>query len=711
MRRVVLAACLGLTACGAGARATRESATLTRAEVERSGALSLLVLERPLGETVALSLWMDVGTMDAPNASHALMAGQVLSSRLDLEMRVTADATSFRQLCARAELDACLARFGEVLRARAVSEEEFARGLVALRQRREHGLADARRASLGLAVESVLGHAVRPLGDAEDDVTREGISRFLAAHYGPNRALIVVVGEGDREEMREAAMRLDGPTAEATRAVLDDGGATLHALDESHLPPSWTFAARAESERDARAMADAWIARAGDEEGVAVFPTRLGWVATLSTTSNDPAAVLRMATWMRARDFHAPTPVPSDAWTLSNQHGDAWASRDDRLRTRRVSLAGAGQVDASIAERVDALLGTRTPALARDANQVRVTVDGSVLSVVDALGGETASVELRFAGAASDGPTTGASAIALEALRTRCFEDASVALDGGSLRVVVYAPADALPERAALALDCVAAFAPSPDALDQARRTRIARATIDSERRAVVARLLSPEAPGWIVPEGARTSLSDVPNVDVEARLLAWRTTRDVVIGWPTRVDESEARELALRVIPPRIDAASAVAEVPRTRPIAAEETRVHAEIADAEIIVAVRVDGADQPGAGEGACASLDAWSHARSARPHWRARGEALGWSWCAMALRAWPEGPAPSVDARELHEAMDAAFTRGLQASDLARADIAMAARVMTERAETASGSALTATFRRAIVEPAPPPLRRR
>ena len=711
MRRVVLAACLGLTACGAGTRATREGATSTRTEVEQSGALSLLVLERPMGETVALSLWIDVGTMDAPNASHALIAGQVLSSRLDLEMRVTADATSFRQLCVRAELDTCLARFGEVLRAREVSEEEFAGALIAVRQRREHGLADTQRASLGLAVESLLGRAVRPLGDAADDVTREGVSRFLAAHYGPNRALIVVVGEGDREALREAAMRLDGPSAEATHAALEDGAATLHAFDESHLPPSWTFAARAESEREARAMADAWLARAGDEEGVSVFPTRLGWVATLSTSSNDPEALLRMATWMRARDFRAHTPVPSDAWALSHQHGDAWASRDDRARTLRVSFAGAGQVDPAIAERLDALLGTRTQAVARDANQVRVTVDGSVLSVVDELGGETASVELRFAGAASDGPTTGASAIALEALHARCFEDASAALEGGSLRVVVHAPVDALPERAALALDCVAAFAPSPDVLDQARRARIARATIDSERRAVVARLLSPEAPGWIVPEGARTSLSDVPNVDVEARLLAWRTTRDVVIGWPTQLEESEAQALALQVIPPRMGPATPTLEALRTRPVVAEETRMHAEIADAEIIVAVRVDGADQPGAGEGACASLDAWSHARSARPHWRARGEALGWSWCAMALRAWPEGAAPSVDARELHEAIDAARMRGLQARDLARADVAMAARAMTERMETASDSVLRATFRRAIVEPAPPPLRRR
>lgn len=710
MRRLVLAAtCLGLSACGAGARATRQASTTT--QVEQSGALSLLVLERPLGDTVALSLWIDVGTMDAPNASHALIAAQVLSSRLGLEIRVTSDATSFRQLCARDELDVCLARFGEVLRARAVSEQELAQALIAVRQRREHGLAESRRASLGLALEGVLGRAIHPLGDAEDDVTREGLSRFLAAHYGPDRALVIAVGEGDSDAMREATMRVDGPSAEATREGLEDGAATLHAFDESHLPPSWTFAARAETEREARAMADAWLARAGDEESVSVFPTRLGWVSTLSTSSNEPRALLCMATWMRARDLRVHTPVQSDAWTLSHQHGDAWAARDDRTRTLRVSFAGAGRVDASTAERVDALLAARTPSLARDANLLRVTVDGSALSVVDSLGGETASVELRFAGAASDGPTTGASAIALEALHARCFEDASVTLDGGSLRVLFHAPADALAERAALALDCVAAYAPSPHALDHARRSRIARATIDSERRAVVARLLSPEAPGWIVPEGARTSLSDVPSVDVEARLLAWQTTRDVVIGWPRQLEESEARALALQVIPPRVDPAMPTSEAPRTSPIAAAETRVHAEIADGEIMVAVRVDGADQPGSGEGACASLDAWSHANAARPHWRARGEALGWSWCAIALRAWPEGAAPSVNAQALREAMDAARVRGLQARDLSRADVAMAARVMAERTQTASDSTLNATFRRAIVEPAPPPLRRR
>lgn len=709
MRRLVLAACLGLTACGASTRVTREASTTT--QVEQSGALSLLVLERPLGDTVALSLWIDVGTMDAPNASHALMAAQVLSSRLGLEMRVTPDATSFRQLCVRGELDVCLDRFGEVLRARDVSEEEFAQALIAVRQRREHGLADARRASLGLALEGVLGRAIHPLGDADDEVTREGVTRFLAAHYGPNRALVIAVGEDDRDALRSAAMRLDGPSADATRAALEEGAATLHAFDESHLPPSWSFAVRAETERDARAMAGAWLARGGEEESVSVFPTRLGWVSTLSTSSNEPAALLRMATWMRARDFRVQASVESDAWTLSNQHGDAWAARDDRARTLRVSFAGAGQVDVSIAERVDALLAARTSAVARDENLVRVTLDGSVLSVVDSLGGETASVELRFAGAASDGPTTGASAIALEALRARCFEDASVTLDGGSLRVLFHAALEALAERAALALDCVAAYAPSPDALDHARRSRIAHATIDSERRAVVARLLSPEAPGWILPEGARTSLSDVPNEDVEARLLAWRTSRDVVIGWPTQLEESETRALALQVIPPRMDPAMPTLEAPRTSPAAAEETRVHADIGDAEIIVAVRVDGADQPGSGEGACASLDAWSHANAARPHWRARGEVLGWSWCAIALRAWPEGAAPSVDAGALRAAMDAAHVRGSQARDLARADVAMAARVVVERSRTASDSTLNATFRRAIVEPAQPPLRRR
>ena len=710
MRRAVLAStCLWLGACGASA-GMREGATPTRSQVEQSGALSLLPLERPLGDTVALSLWIDVGTMDAPNASHALVAAQILSSRLGLETRVTSDATSFQQLCTRAELDVCFARFGEILSARTTTEEEFSRASIQIRQRREHGLADSRRASLGLAVEGVLGRAVHPLGDAEDEITRASLAAFLAAHYGPNRALVVAVSEGYRDALRDASMGVSGPRAEATRAEFEDGATTLHAFDESHLPPSWSFAVRGETELDARAIATGWLARA-DAESVATFPTRLGWVTTLSASTNDAATLMHMATWMRARDGRASTSVQSDAWTLSRQHGDAWAARDVAGRARRVSFAGAGQVDVSIAERLDALLAPRTPTVSREANVLRVALDGSELSIVDSLGGDVASAELRFAGAAGDGPTTGASVIAVEAIRARCFGDASVELDGASLRVRVYARPDAIGERAALAIDCIAATAPSGEALDQGRRVRIANATSDSERRAVVARMLSPEAPGWILPEGSRTSLSDVPSAEIEARLLAWRATREVLIGWPSTVSDGDARALALQVLPPRIETPTPVTQASRTSPMPTDELRAHAELPDAEVILAVRVDGADQPGSGEGACSVVDAWSHADAMTPHWRARGEALGWSWCAIALHAAQEGAPPSVDSTRLDEAMRVAQARGFQARDLARADVALAARALAERHISTTEPGLRVSIRRAWVEPAPAPLRRR
>ncbi len=702
---------VSLSACGATSHATPVSQThADEARVEQSGALSLLTLERPMGETIALSLWVDAGTLDGPNASHALIAASIVTARTGLQMRVTPDATSFRQLCTRNELTACVDRFGDALATREVAEEEFAAARAEIRERRERSFAEPARASLGLAVESLLGYAMHPLGDAEDEITRETLSTFLRMHYGPNRALVIAVGAHEHDALREATSRIDGPHAETSRAEREEHAGVLHALEESHLEPSWTFAARGASESDAQAMANAWRGRAGDRAQVSLFPTRLGWVATLTLQGNDPALLSHAATWMRARAGTTRAPQDDDAWSLSHRHGEAWAARPDAT-TGRVAFAGVGAVDVSLSATLDALLAPHAPTLARTDHGVRVELDGGVLHIVDALGGERGAVEVRMEGAATDGPNVGASAIAMEALRSRCFAGAETSLDGAAIRVTVRDDAPALAERAAWIIDCVALARPAMEALDHAQRTRIAHAADDAERRAIVARMLSPQAPGWILPEGSHASLGDTTLEDVNERIQAWSGAFEVRLGWPTQLSDEDALTLAQRILPPRTARADALRAPPTSRPIEANEVRVHADLPAPEVILAVRVDGVDLRGSGAGACVPIQAWTRQHAISPTWQASGEARGWSWCAVALPTWPEGDAPSLDTESLREQMQEASAQTARTHDLMRADVAGAARALWEDGNGALAGPLEVSLRRAFVEPSPPPLRRR
>ena len=700
-----------LSACGATSHATPVSPThADEARVEQSGALRLLTLERPMGETIALSLWVDAGTLDGPNASHALMAASIVAARTGMQMRVTPDATSFRQLCTRNELTVCIDRFGDALATREVSEEEFEAASTEIRERRERSFAEPARASLGLAVESLLGHTMHPLGDAEDEITRETLSAFLRMHYGPNRALVIAVGAHEHDALREATSRVDGPHAETSRAEREERAGVLHALDESHLEPSWTFAARGASESDAQAMVNAWRARAGDRAQVSLFPTRLGWVATLTLPGNDLALLSHAATWMRARGGTTRAPQDDDAWSLSHRHGEGWAARPDAA-TWRVAFAGVGAVDVSLTTTLDGLLAPHAPTLARTDQGVRVELDGGVLHIVDALGGARGAVEVRMDGAATEGPNVGASAIAMEALRSRCFAGAETSLDGTAMRVTVRDEAAALAERAAWIIDCVALARPAMEALDHAQRTRIAHAADDAERRAVVARMLSPQAPGWILPEGSHASLGDTTLEDVNERIRAWSGAFEVRLGWPTQLSDEDALTLAQRILPPRSARADALREPPNSRPIEAAEIRVHADLPAPEVILALRVDGADSQGSGAGACVPILAWTRQHSVSPTWQASGEARGWSWCAIAVPTWPEGDAPSLDTESLRERMQEASADAARARDLTRADVVGAARALWEGANGALAGPLEASLRRAFVEPSPPPLRRR
>ncbi|MBN8612872.1 MAG: hypothetical protein J0L92_19915, partial [Deltaproteobacteria bacterium] len=295
--------------------------------VAQVGGRDLVVFPRPLEGHIALSVWFDAGTLDAPNASVALVAAElVASARDDVHATVSPDGIELRTLCTIAALDPCVHALAAQLAEIDVTEANVAAALSSVVARRERGLGSARREAETLATSAALGIALAPLGDAGDVVTTADVSRFVEAHLGTDRSLWIVIGEVTDDRVARSLADTPRRSASAERATrsIDDQAAAVRS-EERHDRGMWAVARREENEANAMAVARAWSLRSAfvPELEVAAFPTRAGWVALASFAGDD----VDVARWTNVEPWPSQEiEAHGDAWSLAGRVGARWAA-------------------------------------------------------------------------------------------------------------------------------------------------------------------------------------------------------------------------------------------------------------------------------------------------------------------------------------------------------------------------------------------------
>ena len=317
---------------------TSETRTTTpRRSTPRLQVRTLAVEHVPLPSDglVHLSLWIEGGSFDAdPPAAATIAAWSVESTRLSA--RATPDGIELSLRGAVDELDALLAQLAGALAVRELSDarhRELAERLVDSRRR---ALASPTRRADELALRTLLGPAVSPF---EGEPTRADVERFLAASFGPERALLVVIGELDEARLQRAielAFDRAPSAAGLTRGFDTRDASEITTLERGPLS-ALSIAATLPS------IDDAWgLARAlGPEaKGAWVYPHRGGASLILRA---EPTSLPLLAAQARFAVATSRTPPDApDVATLAEHRGLAWLAErhDEAPLSRRVAIGG-----------------------------------------------------------------------------------------------------------------------------------------------------------------------------------------------------------------------------------------------------------------------------------------------------------------------------------------------------------------------------------
>ncbi len=620
-RRLLSAAvAIALAGCG-GPRAALVSGTGAREVApERVGERALLVVERPMDGHVAVVVFLDAGYLDG--AGTALVAAEIVSSSThDLDAAVLPDGIRFRRMCHAEALDECVREIEAALGSRSFSEQALGAALRTVAARRERGSGSSRREAETLAASAALGLELAPLGDAEETVTREDVTRFLDEHFGAERSLWIAVGDVRAERVQAALAGTPSRTARASRRARRPDEAASRVRSAEHPEPGhWAIARRVATQEEAMALANAWRARRSLATGVEVsaFPTRAGWVALVSFARRDAHEVSR---WVHVEpEPSAHEMADETAWDLADRLGARWISGELASVDARTSLALVGRDAEADAQTIDLEDGPSPWA-----STLVPVQDASELAMAWAL-----------PGAAEDGPSAlGATRIAAEILARRCTNEASIRVDGDAVVVVT---SDA-PQRARAAAsrwrDCVALSEPSPAEIEATRRVLVARATLDDDRLAAAARALTPRAPGLVASEGSRQSLSDVPTEDVLARWRSWRDAGRWGLAGAVEGSRSEP-------------APDAVADV--------EGTEVHLRVAvdRPELVIIEAVPGCGDVSYGAALERAWAGLARGRGLEIAWTRSGASRQLAWGAISVR----GDAAALEAVRSEELSDEA-----------------------------------------------------
>lgn len=695
VRHVALAlAAMATSACAARTHTARP--TLPDI-VERPGGPDLAVLARSTN-AVRLSLWVDAGSRDADPPQVATLAAWTAAEAAGPEVTawVTPDATEFSTPCTRAELPVCAARLARGLAQRQVDAEAFQRARLRLEAGRRLAIArDPGRAVDRLALAALLGDAAArgfvPLGDAADDATAttDLVAAFLAAHFGPTRALVVAAGDVDLPLVEDAVRRgfAGLPAARAARSARASdalaGGVRVDADDENYV----AVALSAKDESAALAAVTALGRVLGRPPTSApvrahVFVVRGGALAVARVARDvDPArvdAVVAEAVRQHTeaidatREPNAPSPraTDGDLRALSRRAALAWSARDEPTLAPAIGIGVLVAADrdsgASGARDATALREQTTQRLEsiwRDATeqthsepQTQIGDARAMLRLPNGARVETAwrtgssvAIAVRLSpGAGEDPPLAHGRAATLATLVAQCARREGDALaphvDAGSWGVSLVAPSADWKPALDRVLDC--ALAPSFEPTDivaarRALRRRIGDGDTPRALRAEVARRVAPASPGVVAPWGGPAGVAGAADADIEhawnRSALGARIVLALVGEFPMRpaIDHAARRLSLLQTGNP------APAPAAKAAPPTASDDPTSVPTGPQRVVVTWRDDGAphDATGAWAFAAALRAVLASVRGIEVRAHDGDVAGGVAWAALVLSVEP------------------------------------------------------------------------
>lgn len=524
---------------------------------------AVLVLPRASGEWVELALWIDAGARNASMPALATAAAWVAADAHagEVDVQVLADATRFRVQVPRHQLVHGLDVLRDVLSTRQVSPTALAhaqRRVQTARSTRWDDPADVteRRALarllLGDGKDSNDIDGWDPLGSAADDgaITAPAVTAFLAAHYGPTRALFMAAGEVASEEFQGEVRRrtsvLPGASQPRATPVATSGvGAEVRAgeaegvvlaLAVDRLPRAVALAHGLVHE-----VGDGFRARVFGLGGRAVVVLRRDGTGALAAAT---AALPVTALWLSEHREDAPLiGMPTDAW------GADWASRHGGPALRdaiRVTVTLPALTERTTQSAKDALARAAGRAQALTAPEPRGDVDrdhadlvwanGARLRVIRRGSDDTVALTVAFAGGAgTDAPREhGLAASLAQLLTVGCDAEtrAEFARTGATMSpwvsssawgMTIRAPGARWLPAAAAALRCATRGNVTDADAHRARIAAVSAARSAGPMARIAAALLSPDAPGRIAPLGGDARLADLHG---ERLLGAWHTRR-----------------------------------------------------------------------------------------------------------------------------------------------------------------------------------------
>ncbi len=732
----------GLAGCGGtpgASRSTTASGALSSVRATGSGA-RVVVLPRDTGGLVHLSLFIDAGARDASPPQVATVAAWVAAARAGqgVRARVLPDGTELSLACDAPRLATCVDRLGRALAARRVGGADLARARARLVQARRAGQADEGRRADALALDALLGGEAKtlaPLGRASDDEAVDGrrVEAFLAAHYGPERTLLIGVGLVVADDLARVVSDAFGRLPRAgegrvARTHLEAQPAPRVELGQS----TWVAAAALAEDlphaaAQARAIALAlpgWfdegqgpplVAHAFALRGGAVVLLRLG------PLTDAPHAETALA-YELARAAHEPprglTPEPmSDrpdaaarlvglAWLAKSADGarparggegfavivDGGRGGDPHDDVARLDAARVAQARNALAQAVaqgNALAAPHLAGTVRDDAASVVLDNGARLDVRRRPGEGRVAVAIRLAGgAAQELPSLNGLTALLATLLSRAAADrpsgtvaadlraldATLApvVDARSFGVVLMAPRAAWREALDLALHHLVAPALARGEVENARLAL--RDWLDQRpmrQAAWAARAVAPDAPGWVAPWGDPESLAHVSVSDVRRAFATEVTGARLAVAVVGDVPVREVVDRAAR----RMSRLSRGALPSPAAPGSPAEAVVAArwDAATPRVVVTFRADGSHSA-EGARAFARAAAAAVGRDSGPtRSRSDGGAGPWgAWAAVAVDV-DAAQLDALPARIAHAVAhrdESAFAGALSAADRAR-----------------------------------------
>lgn len=735
-----------LVGCGA-AQVRREASSGAREEEEegvasRVGDAALTIVPRASEGRSWVSLWIDAGARDAGPPPLATVTAWAVASRSGVEARVLPDGTELRASCESARIDACVGALAAALRARAVDDGALVAALARLRSARRGARSDAARRADRAALAALLGdlRGLDPLGDAEDEaqITRARAEAFLAAHWGPSRALFVVVGDADPAAARDAiasalagAPRASGRRAERTLDLHVGGRAEIG--DEARA--SVAIAVRDEPGRSGRSAiaiarrALAELAAGGEGGGASASVFAIRGADVVLVRGRDAAAVAGAMAYARALGPEGAGEAlgDDDPRAIAARVGARWVARatervEGGLGVGAVIDGGRGDVAAEDPEearsRLDAEQRAADATLAEiaraadageaievergdeDRASMRLAEGARAIAVREASGRVAIALSLEASAAGEPARVQGRGAL-LARLLARCAGEGSAGgasgwADARSIGVVV----ESTPAGAIDAIDrvtrCARALPLSPEAVESARARAISELVPDDARLARAASVIAPGAPGMIAPRGQDASIAAI---DARGLASAWRwmatrgRARVAIVGEVSASGAARAAILGLARLPAGDAAGARGGErgaSAREVGIAGEEiVGVVAEDGALEALLALRDPRPRGRGAQPGAQAALAALAPAIDGgglRVVWARAGAGPEGAWLTLAMRGGEDAIAGAAarlaEARGAAEgALDGALATSLQR---AREDRSREAATLRERA---------------------------